>query len=279
MSTPPVVAASLQMPSDPAAPVVLDFYLHALKVAVVAPEGVSLLAKEFDKPAVYMLLAERTLAAATTVYVGKASNARQRLAQHRAKPRLAWWRGVVVLRDTTHGFNSAEVGYLEGRLARQLASLPGVEVQQGREDLDTTLPDHLLLQLDGFVPTIIAALRVAGLDVRPAPPVPDVDDGETTRAGRATIPGTVADLLATGLLKAGARLRISRAERTGEAVVNTAGQLVVAGVAYDSPSTAGRVALGVASVNGWTSWTHDDGSGVTLDALRTQWRAQSAARA
>jgi hypothetical protein len=62
-----------------------------------------------------------------------------------------------VTRDTTAGFNSAEIGYLEGRLYSELSSLPAVSLKADKHDHDTTLPQHMLVQLDAFVPTILGA--------------------------------------------------------------------------------------------------------------------------
>lgn len=231
---------------------VVDFMVHALKVAVLPREGVNALPAESEAPGVYALLGAIAPNAPTEVYVGKAVGVRSRLLNHHRKPKFDWWRGVAIARDTTNGFNSAEIGYLEGRLAKQVASLPGATLRVDRIDLDTTLPDHLLIQLDAFVSTILAALRLAGLDIRP-----ELDEELPPPGGPRTytpVPGTIADLLSVGLIEAGATLTAKRGTRSATATVTASGDLLVAGVSYASPSTAAAKGLGVPSANGWTTW-------------------------
>ena len=78
------------------------------------------------------------------------------------------------------------------------------------------------------------------------------------------------DLLAAGLLSAGALLTFQRAGKTAEASVTADGQLVVDGKAYSSPSRAASTSLGLKAANGWVSWRLDAGAGPTLADLRAQ---------
>lgn len=246
---------------------VVDFVVHALKVAILPRDGVSALPAEWESPGVYALLGAITPGTKTEIYVGKAVGLRSRLLNHHRKPKLGWWRAIAVIRDTTNGFNSAEIGYLEGRLARQVASLPGAELRADRFDLDTTLPDHLLIQLDAFISTILAALRLAGLDTRPEP---DEDTPEQPGVRTYTpVPGSVVDLLSAGLLEAGATLTAARGGRSAAATVTASGDLLVDGVSYASPSTAAAKGLGVQSANGWKTWRLA-GDGPFLADLRAQ---------
>jgi hypothetical protein len=241
--------------------VVLDFSVHALQVALVLK-----LPPKWAAPGVYILLGALGTQGATELYVGKAVKVRDRLNHHRTKPKLDWWRAVAITRDTTTGFNSAEIGYLEGRLYSELSSLPGINLKADKHDHDTTLPQHMLVQLDAFVPTILAALRVVGIDLGDAGG-PDAEPAGTTRQ---TFQTTVADLLAAGLLSAGTVLTFERSGKKAEAAVTVDGQLVVDGKAYRSPSTAAAAALGLKAANGWVSWRLDGGTGPTLAALRAQ---------
>ncbi len=263
----PVIPASTQVPADPLAPISLDFPVHALHVGLIERASNVPLSEEWEQPAIYVLLGD-TGAGAMPVYVGKAKSARARLSQHRGKPPIDWRRAVVITRDTSHGFNSAEVGYLEGRLASELGARPGVALKAGKLDRDETLPDHLLVSLDALLPTIFAALRVAGVPV-----MSEEDAVESAPRKRGTprkIDGTVADLLAAGLLTAGTRLVFKRAGREATALVAASGALIVDGVAYDSPSMAGKKAFDLKAVNGWDAWQLADREGVTLGDLREQ---------
>jgi len=268
----PITPASAQVPSDADAPVLLDFSVHALQVALIARRDVLKLPPKWAVPGVYILLGPLGTQAATELYVGKAVKVRDRLNHHRTKPKLDWWRAVAVTRDTTAGFNSAEIGYLEGRLYSELSSLTGIDLKADKHDHDTTLPQHMLVQLDAFVPTILAALRVVGIDLGDSGGA----DAEPAGATRQTYQTTVADLLAAGLLSAGAVLTFERSGRRAEGAITVDGQLVVDGRAYSSPSTAAAAALGLKAANGWVSWRLDGGTGATLAELRTELESQQA---
>lgn len=264
MSEPRVTPAGVQIPSEPSAPIILEFDTHALRVALVSRGDVSALPVEaWNQPGVYILLGPLGGDGKTALYVGKATELRKRLTHHHRVPKLSWWRAVAVTRDTTNGFNSAEIGYLEGRLSRQLAALPAVSLVAGREDIDQTLPDHLLLSLDDFVPTILAALRLVGIDIaRPA-----VHDGEQPKRRRTVVSGTMAELVAAGLIRPGEKLVFNERGKSAEATVNASGEILMGGVTYGTPSAAGREALEGKAVNGWTAW-RVGGSGPTLSVLR-----------
>lgn len=262
----PITPASAQVPADPDAPVILDFSVHALRVALVSRRNVLKLPSTWAAPGVYLLLGPLGATGKTEIYVGKAVRLRDRLNHHRTKPKLDWWRALAVSRDTTAGFNSAEIGYLEGRLYSELSAMSSVSLKADKHDHDTTLPQHMLVQLDAFVPTILAALRVAGIDLLDSTNAEEEPPGKK----RQTIKGSLPDLLASGLLSAGAVLTFERAGKKGEAAVTPDGQLLVDGKAFASPSTAAAAALGLKAANGWVSWRLDGGKGPTLAELRTQ---------
>lgn len=269
MSEAPVTPANVQVPADPEAPVIVNFVAHALRVGITATGHVgSLPAKDWDVPGIYILVGALS-GEPTDVYVGKATSLRRRLSQHRSNSKLDWWRAVAVARDTRDGFNSAEAGYLEGRLTRQLASLPGISPVVGQKDIDETLPSHLLSDLDAFVPTILAALRIVGLDtVRVAE---QGDEGEVKQAERASYSVRISDLVAAGLLRPGEKLIFDQRGEKAEASVNAAGEIVLDGVAYWSPSGAGSEVLGGKAVNGWDAWTLGE-NGPLLSDLRARYQ-------
>lgn len=262
-----LIPVNVQVPSDPRAPIVADFAVHALRGAYVARRDLEGLPEdEWGVPGVYVLLTDD---GSRQVYVGQAVHLRKRLLQHRQKPKLGWVRAVALKRDTTHGFNSAEIGYLEGRLAAEIGAIGGITVVEGLRSQDTTLPPHHLLALDEFLASAMAALRLGGMDLFKQADLPD-DPEPGPRRGYTPIPGTVADLVSAGLLRAGAHLHLSQGGRSGRATVTTAGELVVDGVAYASPSKAATTALGLQSSNGWTTWRVGDLDGPTLASLRAR---------
>jgi hypothetical protein len=265
-----VIPVNVQIPAASTAPVVADFVAHALRVAIVNRRDTERLpADEWSVPGVYVLLTDD---GSHELYVGQAVDVRKRLLQHRGRPRLDWTRAMAIKRDTSHGFNSAEIGYLEGRVAAEVAAIPGVKVIEGKRDQDTTLPPHMLLSLDELLDSVLAALRLAGVDTHKEA---DEAEAQTRRSNgvrkRPTLKtGTVADLLAAGLLRAGVQLHLSQGGRVATGSVTTSGEVIVGGVAYASPSKAAQQALGLQSSNGWTTWHVGDQKGPTLDALRAQ---------
>lgn len=179
---------------------------------------------------------------------------------------------VLIKRDTSHKFNCAEIGDLTRRVAVEVAAIPGVIVVEGKRDQDTTLPPHMLFSLVDLLTSALAALRLAGVDTHK-----DADEPERVLASssaiarsRAQETGSVADLLSAGLLRAGASVHLSQAGREASGRVSTAGEIIVDGVAYASPSKAAAVALGLQSSNGWTTWHVGSTAGLTLDALHAQ---------
>lgn len=269
MSTTPV---NVQIPSDPEAPVIADFVEHALRVAYIERSHLgSLAASDWDVPGVYVLL---TGDGSGRVYVGMARGIRSRLVQHNSKPQLPWVRAVAVKRDTSDGFNTAEIGYLEGRISAEVAELDSITVVEGQRSGDETLPKHMMISLDAFVKSVLASLRLAGIDITRRNPESDADEIESASPpvpGRASFSAKFADLVSSGLIRAGETLYLKQGvvEETG--TVTADGEIVVRGVSYRSPSSAAANALRLQSSNGWTSWRVGSPSGMLLDALRQQW--------
>ncbi len=271
MSTTPV---NVQVPNAPEAPVVADFVEHAIRVAYVNRAHLKALPEEkWAEAGVYVLLTDD---GSGDVYVGKAVHLRKRLQEHSRRPKLPWSRAIAMKRDTTHGFNSAEIGYLEGRLAAEVAAVSGLTVVEGKRDSDATLPPHMMLSLDALLASMLAAIRLAGIDI--SKEVTDADDSRAgvrgSRRKPRTIPGTVADLVSTGLLPAGEKLFLRQGSVEADATVTADGAIVVENVAYPTPSMAAKVALDGKSSNGWAAWHVGSIEGPTLDALRSKWLKQ-----
>lgn len=273
MSTTPV---NVQIPSDSAAPVIADFVEHALRVAYVDRAHLgSFPSTEWEVPGIYILL---TGDGSGRVYVGQARRLRSRMSQHNSKEKLPWRRAVAIKRDTTDGFNTAEIGYLEGRVSAEISALDQLTVIQGQTSGDETLPKHMMLSLDSFVKSILAALRLAGIDTTRTNPEQDGEDdaSTSTTGGRVTFNAKFADLVSSGLVRGGESLHLRQGGVEANGTVTADGEIVVHGVAYRSPSAAAAKALGLQSSNGWTTWHVGGLSGVTLDVLRRQWLAQQA---
>lgn len=273
MSTTPV---NVQIPSDTEAPIIADFVEHALRVAYFDRQHwASLPSSDWDQPGVYVLM---TNDGSNCVYVGQARKLRGRLQQHNNKERLPWRRAVAVKRDTTAGFNTAEIGYLEGRIAAELNALHQITVIEGQTSGDETLPKHMMISLDAFVKSILGALRLAGLDISRSNPQTLLEDEEpapnSKPSSKPNKPVTVADLVSSGLLQAGHALFLSQAGKEAEGSVTADGEIIVRGVSFKSPSAAAKFVLEGQASNGWMTWKVGSHAGPPLDILRQQWLEQ-----
>lgn len=267
-----VVPVNVQVPSSPSAPIVADFVEHAIRVAYVRRRDVTLLSeKDWSVPGIYVLLTDD---GSFQLYVGKSTDLRARLRAHRARQAHVpeWTRAVAIQRDTTHGFNSAEIGYLEGRLSSELNAIHGLVVAKGKSDGDSTLPPHMMVALDALLPSILAAMRLAALDTYREGTEEQQFGKQSGSAPRThtLIQGSVTDLLSSGLLRAGETLHLKQAGRTRQGSVSASGAIVVDGVSHRSPSAAGAAALGLKSNNGWDSWRVGSLDGPRLADLRAQ---------
>lgn len=274
MST-PLLTAGVRVPSGPHAPLRLDFDLHALRTVLLSRQGVaSLDAGLWDKPGVYVLVGTIAYGEKTEVRVGQSVKLKGRLESHVRSPPIPWWRALAVIRDTTVGFHSAQIGYIEGALADELRARPGIKLFEGKRDADTTLPTYERTALDAFVQTILEALKIVGVSLL-SPANEGAEEEEISKPGatHTRVAGTISDLLSAGILSAGDGLEASQKNRTtGEtrlarAEVLASGQLRVDGVSYSSPSTALTRGLDVPAGNGWKGWKVA-GTSTTLADLR-----------
>lgn len=272
----PLLTAGVRIPADAHAPLRVDFDLHALRTVLVDRDAVAALdARVWDTAGVYVLVGSIAYGRPTEVRVGQSTKLRGRLTQHVRSPPIAWWRGLAVIRDTTDGFNSAQIRYIEGALADELRALPGVTLFEGQRDADTTLPAYQRAPLDDFVQTILEALKLVGVSLASPADAGTAEEEVVRPGGKYTrIGGSISDLLAAGILSAGDELEARQKNReTGEvriarAEVLASGQLRVGGVAYSSPSTALARELGV-TANGWKGWKLADTT-TSLADLRDQ---------
>ena len=288
-----VIAVNVQIPASTTCPVGADFTIYALRVGYFhRRDWQNLPVDDWNAPGVYVLM---TTDGSGLIYVGKSVKLRGRVSTHNSAPPIDWKRALAVKRDTSHGFTSADVGYLEGRLAAELAAIPGITVQRGKEDRDDTLPRHMELSLDELLGSILSAVRLAGLDVHKPADLPDEDEdedevpvgatdsavptGAAPHRRRHTKKAKLPELVAAGLISAGTELHLSQAGTTATGIVSPQGEIVVDGVAHSSVSKAAQTALNsdrdeaaqVLSSNGWITWHIGGPTGPMLDSLRDQY--------
>lgn len=274
------------LPDDPAQPTVLYDGGAALRMAVVDRDGAQALAADpWDAPGVYLLLDRPDTDGTWGCYAGKATSLRVRLRQHLGS-KDHWRRALLVQRDTTFGFNSAQIGWLEGRLYDLLDAAEQARLHNGNRPSDETLPPHERLVLEAAVAPVRRVLRLIGHDpaspddtagsvlLRAAAPSGAHPPAPRTRSSRfAGI--TLADLLRAGLVQAGDRFVSTNAVWPADGVLQPDGALLVDGTRHPTPSAA-AYAVKNGNANGWEFWALEQPQGrVSLATLRARY-AESA---
>lgn len=268
----PVQPVTFLVPASSAEPVVLDVVHSGLRMVLVNRESIHLLADEWKVLGIYFLLGpSESDPDRYRAYVGEVGRASlvQR-ARHHAKQKAWWNRALLVANSSTSGFNSAEIGWLEGRLYDVLNNAVACDVMNGNRPGDDSLPAHQRDVLERYVDPVVAALRACGAS-------PDTADQKPAPKGRKKVtvhPETVADLLEAGLLKADTVLVALKQGVAGTARVNTDGRLEAEGQMHASLSGAAKAVTGSGAESGWDFWGAPSGDGgfVPLSKLRERLR-------
>lgn len=255
--------------SEPGVPVVVFDGNAALRMAVVDRRSAGGLDESWDTPGVYLLLDPVALDGAYGVYVGKApAGLRLRVRQH-VKAKDHWSRALLVTRDTTHGWHSAQVGWLEGRLYDLLDGASLATLANGNRPQDESLPAYDRAALEAAVTPIAAVLRLLGCS-------PDAFDEDAPSESPGPSPRqynvTLADLVQAGDLAVGEKLTSTSLSAPGVAVLGENGSLTVDGQRFPSPSAAGSHVRAGKATNGWSFWAVErDGSTVPLATVRARY--------
>lgn len=235
----------------------LVFDSHAaLAMALVTRHGVGALTDDWEVPGVYVLL-EPSGADGWSAYVGKAADRglKARVTEH-IKGKADWNRALLIARDTTHGFNSAEAGWLEGRLYDLLSAAASGNLRNSVRPDDKTLPAYQRATLEACVLPLSRVLRLLGYDTSTAEQLSTVvtPSKGTKRRFDVTIP----QLIASGHLKAPANLISTNGAWPAMAELNIDGTITYSGKIYDNPSKAASAVKG-GQANGWEFWAVDLG--------------------
>jgi hypothetical protein len=208
------------------------------------------------------------------IYISKAPmGMRHRVSSHVAGKVDGWVRAVLINRDTTHGFSSAHVGWLEGRLwSLAFASANGTPTNKNRPK-DETLPDYDRAVLETYIVPISRVLRPLGYGLEPEDEVPV----RKVSSPKQKYGVTVADLLAAGYVRPGDSLVFTYPGHPASAVVQDDGSIVVDTNRYETLSAAAGFLRG-GSTNGWQYWaiTEPTGNQVPMADLRARLLAQRA---
>jgi hypothetical protein len=256
---------TILVPGTGAEPVVIYDQHAALQAAVVGRSSASRLGDEWDVPGVYILLGQPDEAGRFHAYVGKSpAGMRTRVTQH-SRTKENWSRALLVRRDTTIGLNSAQIGWLEGRLFDLLDSAELAQLSNRTRPGDETLQPYELQMLEATVLPVSRILRLLGFEPQPADDTPATNGRTNTYFGIG-----LAELVKAGALTPG-RLTSTNGAWPASAELTTSGTIRYDGQEYASPSTAASAVKGGGSANGWEFWASVTASGnVPLGVARSR---------
>jgi hypothetical protein len=150
------------VPASSAEPVALDVAHSGLRMVLVNRESIHLLGDEWKVLGIYFLLGpsagDPDRYRAYVGEVGRASLVQR--ARHHAKQKDWWNRALLVASSSATGFNSAEIGWLEGRLYDVLNHAVSCDVMNGNRPGDDSLPAHQRDVLERYVDPVVAALSL-----------------------------------------------------------------------------------------------------------------------
>jgi hypothetical protein len=266
----PLQIVSFYVPASAAEPMEVGVPHSGLRMILVNRESVGLLNDKWKRLGVYLLLGpnvddpDRFRA-----YAGEVGESTlvQRVKQHAITK--DWWSRALLIASASDDFNSAEIGWLEGRLYDVLHNAVACDVMNGNRPGDDSLSPNERVLLEKYVEPIMSALRACG-----APP--DTADQKPLPKGKKPkrYAETLGDLIGAGLLKPGTLLQPLKKGLVTQAKVLTDGQLEVAGNAYGSLSGAAKAVSGTVAEAGWDFWGAPSGDGgfVPLATLRERLR-------
>jgi hypothetical protein len=268
---------SFYVPASAAEPMEVAVPHSGLRMILVNRESVGLLGDRWKQLGIYFLLGpniedpDRFRA-----YVGEVGKSTlvQRVKHHAiAKD---WWSRALLIASSSDDFNSAEIGWLEGRLYDVLHNALACDVMNGNRPGDASLSPNERALLERYVEPIMAALRACG-----APP--DTHDQKPPPKGKKPkrYAETLRDLIDGELLKPGTLLQPLKQNLVTQAEVLPDGQLEIAGSVYSSLSGAAKAVSGNVAEAGWDFWGAPSGDGgfVPLAKLRERLREAPVAKA
>ncbi len=237
-------------------PIALHIEAAALTVAVVDRGQVGQLVSDWDTPGVYLLFQRTDGVARNKAYVGKATGLRKRMLGHE-RTKEGWERAILVARDTRHGFNSAQAGWLEGRLWELVQALPDIELENRQRPTDDTLRAFDLAALEQLILPIERVMRLLGFTQGQTLTGNTADGRPRRTTTRHDV--TIAQLLEAGELVAGSQLSSTAPKYPATATIQSDGTIACDGEIHASPSSAGCAVRRGKATNGWTFWRLEDG--------------------
>ena len=244
---------------------------RALRLAVVERESCSRLSGEWVTSGVYVLLWPVDNDECFKCYVGK-GNVKERLVQHRIN-RSGWIRAIAVSSNQRDGFDSAEIGWLEGQIHSQIQNSSRGEVENIQEPGDDSVPEYNKPHLFSVVRGVEQVMRLLGYEL--ANEV-EIEESKTRKRKTSTIgPVGIADLLAANLLLDGDNLVSTNGQWPAKARIEAPDAIVYNGIRYSTPSAAGVAVRDGGATNGWTFWAViRSGQVIPLAVLRGEYESR-----
>lgn len=258
--------------SDASQPVEIFDSNAALHMAVVDRVLMASLGDDWDSSGVYVLLDPPDPDGNYGAYVGKASGLRSRMKGH-VRGKENWVRAILIARDTTHGWHSAQVGWLEGHLHDTLEGATMASLSNLNRPQDESLPTYERASLASAVDPILAVMRMIGYS-------PDTADEETDNTVASSTPRrhysmSIKKLIDSGYLEAGEGVSSTKPAWPGSGKIAPNGNVQADGRMFTSPSGAGSHVRGGKATNGWAFWAVDrNGASVPLATIRARYLKQ-----
>ena len=249
--------------------VYLTVKLFSLKMAIVSRKGVKDLGAEWECPGIYVLVGGRAdnswaYGGKNWAYVGRTNNLSARIPQSRE---FEWSRGLIVRR--TDRFDSAETGWLEGRIYKHLKAA-SVDLKNKQIPQDDTLSEPKQKDLENYVGVIQDALVLLGYDPeghqQQAPAqIADLEPEETKSAPIGKVYRKLLDVV-----PAGTQIESTGRKHRAIATVDATG-IRYGGELFGSLAAAAKAVTGYA-IDGWSFWCarSDSGTVVKLKDIRAQ---------
>jgi hypothetical protein len=263
------------VPSSATMPMEVDVAHSGLRMVLVSREAIHMLDSAWGVLGVYFLLGPADDPDRYRAYVGEVGRRtlRMRIMEHATqKP---FWNRALLIASSSDNFNSAEIGWLEGRLYDVLNNAVAAEIINRGRPGDDSIAARDQGVLERYVEPIMAALRACGAS-------PDTADQKPEPRGRPRhrrYSESVKDLIDAGLIKPGTRLSPLRRGLSETALVLDDGALEVAGVRHEHVSPAAQAVSAKQSEPGWDFWGAPSGDGghVPLARLRQRLREVNSA--
>ena len=241
---------------------------RALRMACIDRESSFRLAEEWDTPWIYLLMWTAEDNGDFQCYVGKASRLRDRVNQHRSG-KTGWERALLVASNQVGGFDSAEIGWLEGQIHSQIGNSLRGSVANLQEPGDDTVPEYNKGRLFSVIEGVVQVMRMFGYEL-----AEESEIGVSTRRSRkspSSSPVTIADLLVADFLTEGEELVSTNGQWPARATVRAPDSIEYGGVLYSTPSSAGAAVRDGGATNGWVFWAVvRDGQVIPLAVLRAE---------